>query len=269
MSGRRAARARQRRRCWPPARWPAARSTSTATSATSPPARCPAAWTACAAARSSCAATPARASATACGAARCWCSATPATSWPRAWWPARIAHRRPRAARTPATACGAAASCSPAPRPSRRRRPSCRRIADAPVFWQLLARDLARHGGPFADLPARRIAAPPRRPGGRRQGRVDRRPVKRSRCGPPPTRGSRRRANPAASARRWSQSVSFAAWSATPDSAARSDARRLRVPGWVALSCCMPWCRKAAWASSDGRPSVRSACSANASASNS
>jgi formylmethanofuran dehydrogenase subunit C len=30
-------------------------------------------------------------------------------------------------------------------------------IADAPVFWQLLARDLARHGGPFADLPGRTI----------------------------------------------------------------------------------------------------------------
>ena len=30
-------------------------------------------------------------------------------------------------------------------------------IAEAPVFWQLLARDLARHGGPFADLPARRV----------------------------------------------------------------------------------------------------------------
>ena len=30
-------------------------------------------------------------------------------------------------------------------------------IADAPVFWQLLARDLARHGGVFAALPARRI----------------------------------------------------------------------------------------------------------------
>jgi formylmethanofuran dehydrogenase subunit C len=30
-------------------------------------------------------------------------------------------------------------------------------IADAPVFWQLLARDLARHGGVFAGLPARRI----------------------------------------------------------------------------------------------------------------
>lgn len=29
--------------------------------------------------------------------------------------------------------------------------------ADAPVIWQLLARDLARHGGPFADLPARRV----------------------------------------------------------------------------------------------------------------
>jgi len=25
------------------------------------------------------------------------------------------------------------------------------------VFWQLLARDLARHGGPFASLPARAI----------------------------------------------------------------------------------------------------------------
>jgi formylmethanofuran dehydrogenase subunit C len=30
-------------------------------------------------------------------------------------------------------------------------------ISDAPVFWQLLARDLARHGGPFADLPSRRV----------------------------------------------------------------------------------------------------------------
>jgi formylmethanofuran dehydrogenase subunit C len=30
-------------------------------------------------------------------------------------------------------------------------------IAEVPVFWQLLARDLARHGGVFAGLPARRI----------------------------------------------------------------------------------------------------------------
>jgi formylmethanofuran dehydrogenase subunit C len=30
-------------------------------------------------------------------------------------------------------------------------------LADAPVAWQLIARDLARHGGPFAGLPARRI----------------------------------------------------------------------------------------------------------------
>jgi formylmethanofuran dehydrogenase subunit C len=30
-------------------------------------------------------------------------------------------------------------------------------LADVPVFWQLLARDLARHGGSFAGLPARRI----------------------------------------------------------------------------------------------------------------
>jgi formylmethanofuran dehydrogenase subunit C len=29
-------------------------------------------------------------------------------------------------------------------------------LADAPVAWQLLARDIARHGGPFAGLPARR-----------------------------------------------------------------------------------------------------------------
>ena len=29
--------------------------------------------------------------------------------------------------------------------------------ADAGVFWQLLARELARHGGPFAGLPQRRI----------------------------------------------------------------------------------------------------------------
>lgn len=30
-------------------------------------------------------------------------------------------------------------------------------LADALVFWQLLARDLARHGGPFAALPARHV----------------------------------------------------------------------------------------------------------------
>jgi formylmethanofuran dehydrogenase subunit C len=30
-------------------------------------------------------------------------------------------------------------------------------IAEVPVFWQLLARDLARHGGPFGNLPTRRI----------------------------------------------------------------------------------------------------------------
>ena len=29
-------------------------------------------------------------------------------------------------------------------------------LADAPVAWQLLARDLARHGGPFVDLDRRR-----------------------------------------------------------------------------------------------------------------
>jgi formylmethanofuran dehydrogenase subunit C len=30
-------------------------------------------------------------------------------------------------------------------------------VAEAAVFWQLLSRDLARHGGPFAALPQRRI----------------------------------------------------------------------------------------------------------------
>ena len=30
-------------------------------------------------------------------------------------------------------------------------------LVDAAVFWQLLARDLARHGGPFTTLPSRRI----------------------------------------------------------------------------------------------------------------
>lgn len=30
-------------------------------------------------------------------------------------------------------------------------------LVDAVVFWQLLSRDLARHGGPFAGLPTRRI----------------------------------------------------------------------------------------------------------------
>jgi formylmethanofuran dehydrogenase subunit C len=29
--------------------------------------------------------------------------------------------------------------------------------ANIAVFWQLLARDLARHGGAFAALPARRV----------------------------------------------------------------------------------------------------------------
>jgi formylmethanofuran dehydrogenase subunit C len=29
--------------------------------------------------------------------------------------------------------------------------------SDASVFWQLLARELARFGGPFAGLPARRV----------------------------------------------------------------------------------------------------------------
>jgi len=31
-------------------------------------------------------------------------------------------------------------------------------LVDAPVFWQLLARDIASHGGPFAGLPSRTIA---------------------------------------------------------------------------------------------------------------
>ena len=31
-------------------------------------------------------------------------------------------------------------------------------IASAEVFWQLLARDLQRHGGPFAGLASRRIS---------------------------------------------------------------------------------------------------------------
>lgn len=30
-------------------------------------------------------------------------------------------------------------------------------LADAPVLWQLLARDLARHGAPFTDLPQRSV----------------------------------------------------------------------------------------------------------------
>lgn len=41
-----------------------------------------------------------------------------------------------------------------APEPSQTFVPA---ITDVPVFWQLLARDLARHGGVFADLPKRRI----------------------------------------------------------------------------------------------------------------
>jgi formylmethanofuran dehydrogenase subunit C len=31
-------------------------------------------------------------------------------------------------------------------------------VVEAVVFWQLLARDLAPHGGPFSSLPQRRIA---------------------------------------------------------------------------------------------------------------
>jgi formylmethanofuran dehydrogenase subunit C len=30
-------------------------------------------------------------------------------------------------------------------------------LAATPVFWALLARDLARHGGPFTQLPARAV----------------------------------------------------------------------------------------------------------------
>ena len=44
------------------------------------------------------------------------------------------------------------AGSAPAPQPT-----FVPAIADVPVFWQLLARDLARHGGPFSSLPARRI----------------------------------------------------------------------------------------------------------------
>lgn len=43
------------------------------------------------------------------------------------------------------------------PRPARIAPTFVASIADAPVFWQLLARDLARCGGPFAALPGRRI----------------------------------------------------------------------------------------------------------------
>ena len=44
------------------------------------------------------------------------------------------------------------AGASPAPSPT-----FVPAIADVPVFWQLLARDLAQHGGVFAALPKRRI----------------------------------------------------------------------------------------------------------------
>ena len=55
-----------------------------------------------------------------------------------------------------ATACAAAAWCSREPHPALSATfvPA---IAEAAVFWQLLARDLARHGGPWATLPQRRI----------------------------------------------------------------------------------------------------------------
>jgi formylmethanofuran dehydrogenase subunit C len=49
---------------------------------------------------------------------------------------------------------GSIVFAGPAPAPSPTFVPA---IADAPVFWQLLARDLAQHGGVFAGLPKRRI----------------------------------------------------------------------------------------------------------------
>lgn len=49
---------------------------------------------------------------------------------------------------------GSLVFAGPAPAPAPTFVPA---LAEAPVFWQLLARDLARHGGAFADLPARRI----------------------------------------------------------------------------------------------------------------
>ncbi len=49
---------------------------------------------------------------------------------------------------------GSIVFAGPAPTPSPTFVPA---IADVPVFWQLLARDLAQHGGVFADLPSRRI----------------------------------------------------------------------------------------------------------------
>jgi formylmethanofuran dehydrogenase subunit C len=49
---------------------------------------------------------------------------------------------------------GSVVFAGPHPTPARTFVPA---IADSAVFWQLLARDLARHGGPFERLPARRI----------------------------------------------------------------------------------------------------------------
>lgn len=49
---------------------------------------------------------------------------------------------------------GSVVFAGPAPEPSPTFVPA---IAGAPVFWQLLARDLARHGGVFAGLPTRQI----------------------------------------------------------------------------------------------------------------
>ena len=49
---------------------------------------------------------------------------------------------------------GSIVFAGPAPAPSPTFVPA---IADVPVFWQLLARDLAQHGDVFADLPQRRI----------------------------------------------------------------------------------------------------------------
>ena len=49
---------------------------------------------------------------------------------------------------------GSVIFAGPAPEPSPTFVPA---IAEAPVFWQLLARNLARHGGAFAGLPSRAI----------------------------------------------------------------------------------------------------------------
>ena len=157
MSGGRACASAAMPACSRPARWPAARSPSTATSTTSPPAPCPAAWTACAAARSSSSGN---------AGARFGDRMRRGTALVFGDAGDFLASRMVAGTIAVGGRVRRACRLRHAPRQRRFRRPPARRrssptfvpaLAVRRCFWQLLARDLARHGGPFAALPSRRI----------------------------------------------------------------------------------------------------------------